>query len=66
MNIEVDQLVTQTKVASMKEMSLSLLAYHLRKEDAPKPVLRYGKRLYKLKEIINWRPVRDNRGRKKK
>ena len=55
MNIDADQYVTQSQIAAMKGMSLPLLAHHLGKPDAPRPVL---PRLYSRGEVEAWQPLR--------
>lgn len=66
MKLDTDQVVTQTQIAAMKGMKLPLLAYHLAKPDAPKPVDCLGKKAYRLIDVIEWNPKRSNRGRKPK
>lgn len=57
MDIDLNQWVTQTEVAAAKGMTLSNLAYHLAKPNAPKHEVRYGRKVYRLTEINNWHPA---------
>lgn len=65
-NIDLSQLVTATEAAKMKRMTPNLLAYHLAKEGAPKPVMVGGKHpFYVESEIRAWKPNRaPNKSRK--
>ena len=55
MSNDINQWVTQSEVAKMKGVSLPLLAYHLKKPDAPAHEVRYGKKVYKRSEVESWR-----------
>jgi len=66
MKLDTEQYVTQKEIAAMKGMGLSLLAYHLAKADAPKPVACLGRRVYRLNDVNSWTPKRSNKGRKPK
>ena len=57
MQIEINQLLTQSEVAALKRMTLSLLAHHLAKADAPRPVVIGGRRLYRREDIRDWKPA---------
>lgn len=66
---ELDQLLTYSELAEVKGMGQSLLAYHLAKPDAPKPVLiGFGRhRYYRPSEVAAWEPKRSpTKGRKRR
>jgi predicted DNA-binding transcriptional regulator AlpA len=66
MIIDTDQLVTQSQVAEMTGMTRHLLAHHLAKPDAPKPVFIGSSRhaFYDVREVLAWTPKRNSRRQK--
>ena len=64
MNIDTEQMLTQDQVAKMKDMTLQLLAHHLKRPGAPQPVLIGGRKHYQRDDVKAWIPRRANKNRK--